>query len=40
MANKASFTDNFSYDSSSTYRNDMTDGTFPNALAEFKKVFG
>jgi hypothetical protein len=40
VANKAAFSDNFSYDSSSTYRNDMTDGTFPTALAEFKKMFG
>jgi len=30
----------FSYDSSSTYRNNLLDGTFPNALAEFEKVFG
>jgi hypothetical protein len=40
VANNVAFTDNFSYDSSSTYRNDLLDGTFPNALAEFEKDFG
>ena len=28
------------YDSSATYRNNLLDGTFPKALAEFKKDFG
>jgi len=40
VANDVSFTDNFSYDSTSTYRNNLLDGTFPNSLAEFEKVFG
>ncbi len=40
VANNVAFTDNFCYDSSSTYRNDLLDGTFPNALAEFENDFG
>ena len=40
VANNVAFTDNFCYDSSATYRNNLLDGTFPNSLAEFKKVFG
>ncbi len=34
------FADMFSFDTSSSYRNDITDGTFPNSLAEFEKDFG
>jgi hypothetical protein len=30
----------WSYDSSTTYRNNILDGTFSNSLAEFKKDFG
>ncbi|HTZ08842.1 MAG TPA: IPT/TIG domain-containing protein, partial [Acidimicrobiales bacterium] len=40
VANDVAFTDVFSYDSSSAYRNDLTDGTFPHALAEFERIFG
>ncbi len=40
VANNVAFTDVFSYDSSATYRNNLLDGTFPNSLAEFEKVFG
>jgi hypothetical protein len=40
VANNVAFTDNFCYDSSATYRNDLLDGTFPNSLADFEKVFG
>jgi hypothetical protein len=40
IENNVAFTDNFCYDSSSTYRNDLLDGTFPNALAEFELDFG
>jgi hypothetical protein len=39
VTNNVAFTDNFSYDSSSTYRNNMLDGTFPNALVELEKDF-
>ena len=38
--NQVAFANVFSYDSSATYRNDLLDGTFPKALAEFEKVFG
>jgi hypothetical protein len=38
--NQVAFANVFSYDSSATYRNDILDGTFPKALAEFKADFG
>jgi len=34
------FADIFSFDTSGSYRNDITDGTFPRSLAEFQKDFG
>ncbi len=40
VANNVAFTDVFSYDSSTAYRNNLLDGTFPKSLAEFEKVFG
>jgi hypothetical protein len=40
VANHVAFTDVFSYDSSSAYRNNLLDGTFPKSLAEFERVFG
>jgi hypothetical protein len=40
VANKVAFADVWCYDSSATYRNDLLDGTFPKALAEFKLDFG
>jgi hypothetical protein len=40
VANHVAFADIFSYDSSSTYRNNILDGTFPKALAEFRLDFG
>jgi len=38
--NQVAFANVFSYDSSATYRNNLLDGTFPKALAEFKRDFG
>jgi len=38
--NQVAFANVFAYDSSATYRNNLLDGTFPKALAEFKKDFG
>jgi hypothetical protein len=38
--NQVAFANVFSFDSSSTYRNNLLDGTFPKALAEFKADFG
>ena len=40
VSNQVAFADVFSYDSSATYRNDLLDGTFPKALAQFKVDFG
>jgi hypothetical protein len=40
VTNRVAFAGIWSYDSSSTYRNNLLDGTFPKALAEFKKDFG
>jgi hypothetical protein len=40
ISNKVTFASIWSYDSSTTYRNDILDGTFPRALAEFRKDFG
>ncbi len=40
VTNHVAFANVFSYDSSATYRNDLLDGTFPKALAEFRKDFG
>ncbi|HTZ10323.1 MAG TPA: glycosyl hydrolase, partial [Acidimicrobiales bacterium] len=37
---KVAFADVWCYDSSATYRNNLLDGTFPKALAEFKLDFG
>jgi hypothetical protein len=37
---KVAFAGIWSFDSSATYRNNILDGTFPNALAAFKKDFG
>jgi hypothetical protein len=39
VTNKVAFANVWCYDSSSTYRNDLLDGTFPKALAEFKADF-
>jgi hypothetical protein len=39
VTNRVAFAGIWSYDSSSTYRNNLLDGTFPKALAEFKKDF-
>ena len=38
--NHVAFADIWCYDSSRTYRNNLLDGTFPKALAEFKADFG
>jgi glycosyl hydrolase family 26 len=38
--NKVAFAGIWSFDTSPTYRNNILDGTFPKALAEFKKDFG
>ncbi|HEY5025410.1 MAG TPA: glycosyl hydrolase [Acidimicrobiales bacterium] len=40
VSHKVAFADIWSYDSSSTYRNNILDGTFPKSLAEFKVDFG
>ena len=40
VTNKVAYAGVWCYDSSATYRNDLLDGTFPKALAEFKKDFG
>ncbi|MGA2520328.1 MAG: glycosyl hydrolase [Acidimicrobiales bacterium] len=40
VTNKVAFADVWCYDSSATYRNNLLDGTFPKALAEFKLDFG
>jgi hypothetical protein len=40
VSSKVAFADVWCYDSSATYRNDLLDGTFPKALAEFKLDFG
>jgi hypothetical protein len=40
VSHHVAFTDIFSFDSSSTYRNNILDGTFPKSLARFKSVFG
>jgi hypothetical protein len=40
VSHKVAFADIWSYDSSSTYRNNILDGTFPKSLAEFKADFG
>jgi hypothetical protein len=40
VSHKVAFADIWSYDTSATYRNNILDGTFPSALAEFKKDFG
>jgi hypothetical protein len=34
------FANVWSYDTSSSYRNNLLDGTFPNALARFRTDFG
>jgi hypothetical protein len=40
VTNQVAFANLFAFDSSSTYRNNLLDGTFPKALAEFKVDFG
>ena len=40
LSNKVAFAGVWCYDSSATYRNNLLDGTFPKALAEFKTDFG
>jgi hypothetical protein len=40
VSNDVAFANVWSYDSSSTYRNNLLDGTFPKALAMFKTDFG
>jgi hypothetical protein len=40
VSNKVVFAGVWCYDSSATYRNNLLDGTFPKALAEFKSDFG
>jgi beta-mannanase len=40
VVNDVAFANVWTYDSSSTYRNNLLDGTFPKALAEFKADFG
>ncbi len=40
VTNKVAFANVWCYDSSSTYRNNLLDGTFPKALAQFKVDFG
>ncbi len=40
VSHKVAFADIWSFDSSSTYRNNILDGTFPRSLAEFKVDFG
>jgi hypothetical protein len=40
VTNKVLYASIWSYDSSPTYRNNILDGTFPKALAEFRKDFG
>jgi hypothetical protein len=40
VSHTVAFADIWSFDSSSTYRNNILDGTFPNSLAEFKVDFG
>ena len=37
VSNNVAFADVSSYDSSPTYRNNLLDGTFPKALARFKR---
>jgi hypothetical protein len=40
VTNQVAFANAWCYDSSSTYRNNLLDGTFPKALAMFKADFG
>ena len=40
VSHNVAFADIWSFDSSSTYRNNILDGTFPKSLAEFKVDFG
>ncbi len=40
VTNDVAFANVWTYDSSSTYRNNLLDGTFPKALAKFKEDFG
>jgi len=40
VSNQVAFANVFAYDSSATYRNNLTDGTFPKALAQFRTDFG
>jgi len=40
VTNQVAFANLFAFDSSATYRNNLLDGTFPKALAEFKVDFG
>jgi len=40
VTNNVAFANVWSYDTSSTYRNNLLDGTFPNALAKFRTDFG
>ena len=40
VGNDVAFANVWSYDSSATYRNNLLDGTFPKALAMFKRDFG
>lgn len=40
VTNQVVFAAVWSYDSSATYRNNLLDGTFPHALAEFRADFG
>jgi hypothetical protein len=40
VSNNVAFANLLSFDSSTTYRNDLLDGTFPKALAAFKLDFG
>jgi hypothetical protein len=40
VTNQVAFVNVWSYDSSATYRNNLLDGTFPKALAQFRSDFG
>jgi hypothetical protein len=40
VANDVAFANVWTYDTSSSYRNNLLDGTFPKALAQFKADFG
>jgi hypothetical protein len=40
VTNKVVYASIWSYDTSPTYRNNILDGTFPKALAEFRRDFG